>query len=405
MDLEKWQKKFFTIACGQVVSLIGSSAVQFALIWWLARETASPMMLSLAGLVAFLPQLVLGPIAGVWIDRLKRKYVVIGADLFIGLVAAIFALFFVISQPPVWTVCLVLGIRAIGNVFHTPAIQALIPMLVPQNALMKANGWNQFMQSGAFMLGPVVGALLFGAFSMPVILLTDFIGSLVASITVAIVKIEEPGQSGAHYPNFLREFKEGIAIFRTRPQLLHILLNAGICMVFYMPLSSLYPLMSSDYFHVNAFHGSIVEFCYAAGMMLSALWISRLQSDRNKLQIARGGLIGLGAIILLCGLLPASYGFFWLFVVLCFFMGACGNVYGLPIMTYMQEQIPGEALGRAFSLMGSVMSLAMPLGLLIAGPGAERFGVAFWFFIAGFIMLWITLAMAFWDKKRLQLQA
>ncbi len=405
MNLEKWQKQFFTIACGQTVSLIGSSAVQFALIWWMAQETASPMMLSLAGLVAFLPQLFLGPIAGVWIDRMKRKYVVIGADLFIGLVAAVFAIFFAIGQPPVWTVCLVLGIRAIGNVFHTPAIQALIPMLVPQNALMQANGWSQFMQSGAFMLGPVVGALLFGAFSMPVILLTDFIGSLVASITVAVVKIQEPGRNNVHYPNFLRELREGIAVFRMRPQLLHILLNAGICMIFYMPLSSLYPLMSSDYFHVNAFHGSIVEFCYAAGMMLSALWMGRLHSDRDKLQIARGGLIGLGTIVLLCGLLPAQYLFFWLFACLCFFMGACGNVYGLPIMTYMQEHIPEEALGRAFSLMGSMMSIAMPLGLLIAGPCAERFGVAFWFFISGIIMFAVTLLMVLWDKKRLPRQA
>ena len=90
----KWKKKFFTIAIGQTVSLIGSSAVQFAMIWWMAIETDSPLMMSLAGLVAFLPQLILGPFAGVWIDRRKRKTVVIAADLFVGLVAAAFAIVF-----------------------------------------------------------------------------------------------------------------------------------------------------------------------------------------------------------------------------------------------------------------------------------------------------------------------
>ena len=79
-DYSKWKQKFLTIAAGQTVSLIGSSAVQFALIWWLASETGSPMMMALSGLVAFLPQIFLGPFAGVWIDRLKRKYVAIRTD-------------------------------------------------------------------------------------------------------------------------------------------------------------------------------------------------------------------------------------------------------------------------------------------------------------------------------------
>ena len=79
-----WKRSFLTIALGQAFSLIGSSAAQFALIWWLASETGSALIMAFSGLMAFLPQLILGPFAGVWIDRLKRKYVAIGAYLFIG---------------------------------------------------------------------------------------------------------------------------------------------------------------------------------------------------------------------------------------------------------------------------------------------------------------------------------
>ena len=81
-----WKRNFLTIAGGQTVSLIGSAAVQFSLIWWLASETGSPIMMSIAGVFAFLPQLILGPFVGVWVDRLSRKTVIIAADLFIGLV-------------------------------------------------------------------------------------------------------------------------------------------------------------------------------------------------------------------------------------------------------------------------------------------------------------------------------
>ena len=191
-DYSRWKQKFLTIAAGQTVSLIGSSAVQFSLIWWLASETGSPMMMALSGLVAFLPQIFLGPFAGVWIDRLKRKHVAIAADMFIGLVAVVFAVLLWVGHPPYWSACAVLGIRALGSVFHTPAIQSIVPQLVPPDKLVRANGWNQFMQSGAFMLGPVIGAAMYAALPLPVILLTDFIGACAASLTMAVVTIPEP---------------------------------------------------------------------------------------------------------------------------------------------------------------------------------------------------------------------
>jgi len=207
----KWKRDFLTIAGGQTVSLIGSAAVQFSLIWWLASETASPIMMSIAGVFAFLPQLVLGPFAGVWVDRLNRKTVIIAADLFIGLVALVFAFFFLFGNPPYWSVCLVLGIRGVGNVFHSPAIQAAVPMLVPQQELVRANGWSQFMQSGAFLLGPVLGAAMYTALPLWIILLSDLAGALVASATVVLVKIPDPERQIKQRPRFFYEMKEGAA--------------------------------------------------------------------------------------------------------------------------------------------------------------------------------------------------
>ena len=88
---QNWKLPFFTIATGQAVSLIGSSAVQFALIWWLAEQTGSPMIMGMAGLVSFLPMTILSPFAGVAVDRYSRKWICIGADLFTAALAFIYA--------------------------------------------------------------------------------------------------------------------------------------------------------------------------------------------------------------------------------------------------------------------------------------------------------------------------
>lgn len=81
---------------------------------------------------------------------------------------------------------------------------------------------------------------------------------------------------------------------------------------------------------------------------------------------------------------------FWFFAALCLALGASMNLYNIPYIAYLQETIPKEALGRAFSLMGSLMSITMPIGLLIAGPVAEAYGVPLWFLVAGVVMIIIT---------------
>lgn len=394
-DYSRWKQKFFTIAVGQAVSLIGSSAVQFSLIWWLASETGSPLMMAFSGLVAFLPQIFLGPFAGVWIDRLKRKYVIIGADLFIGVVALIFAALLWLGHPPYWSACAVLGIRAVGGVFHTPAIQSVVPQLVPTDKLVKANGWSQFMQSGAYMLGPVLGAAMYAALPLPIILLTDFAGALVASVTVAVVHIPEPEHRREEMPHFIREMKEGAAICMKDKKLVMMAAAATVSLIFFLPLSSYYPLMSSSYFKASAWHGSAVEFLYALGMMGASMLFGSLGKIRNKVRAAYLGLAGIGVTCLICGILPPEMWAWYVFAASCMFMGAFGSAYNIPCISYCQETIPPEAQGRAFSLLGSLMSLAMPVGLLISSPVAEAFGVNTWFLVSGFGVIGTVAVCAF----------
>ena len=386
----KWEKSFLVIAIGEAISEIGSYAVQFSLLWWIASKTSSPLMLALSGLLAFLPQLFLGPFVGVWIDRLKRKKVIIFADLFIGVVATVYAVFFLFGNPPYWSACVVLGIRAIANVFYTPAIQSVIPMLVPKQDLIRANGWLQFMQSGTLMLGPVLGAALYAVLPLPVILLSDLAGALVASVSIGIVKIPELKREQHQARDFMKEMREGFSIFLRDKKLLIVTLAAAIGMIFYMPLSSFFPLMTSGYFHASAWYAGIVQFGYAGGMMICSILAGAYGKIKNKLLAVHIGLLGLGLTSFGSGILPQNDTAFWIYAVLCMLMGASGNLYNIPYIAYMQETIPKEAHGRAFSVMGSLMSATMPLGLLVAGPVAEINGVASWFFITGVAFFIIT---------------
>lgn len=401
MEKQQWRKKYLTILSGQTVSLIGSSAVQFSLIWWLTNESKSAIMLSLAGLFAFLPQMFLGPFVGVWLDRLKRKYVVICADLFMGLVALVLSLWFLIGNPGFVVVIVALFLRSLANVFHTPSIQAIVPLLVPEEELVKANSWNQFLQSGAFMLGPVLGAAMFAVLPLWVILLTDLIGALAASFTLWIVDVPNIPRSEESMQHYFKELKDGFAVFKADPPLLVVMLFSFFIMAFYLPLGTLFPLMTNVHFELSAWFASVVEFSYAVGMMISAFLIGMKKTWREKLLAAQLSVVGLGITFIGSGLAPATITGYWIFVFFCILMGAMGNLYNIPFTAYLQETIAPEKLGRVFSLFGSVMSAAMPVGLIIAGPMSEKLGIAMWFLLSGiFVVILSGLSLIFYQRAK-----
>ena len=263
----RWKKAFFIIASGQAVSLIGSSAVQFALIWWLAEQTASPLIMGLSGLAAFLPMTLLSPFAGVAADRYNRKIICITADLSLGVMALLYAVLLFLTDLPAWSVIVVLFLRGIGGTFHQPSIQSIIPQLVPQDYLVKVNGWTQLMMSGSFILGPVIGAALYAIVPLWVILLTDVIGAALASLALAAVKIPRLVHGETHKAGFIVQFKEGIQVYREDTKLFMLVIAQALSMFFFAPLSSFYPLMTSDFFCLSALHVSFVVSGFAAVMM------------------------------------------------------------------------------------------------------------------------------------------
>jgi DHA3 family macrolide efflux protein-like MFS transporter len=396
----KWQRKFYTITAGQAVSLIGSSAVQFALIWWLAKETGSALILSLAGLFGYLPQAVLGPFAGVWVDRLKRKTVIILADLFGGLVALLFAIAFFLGEPPYWLACVVLGLRAIAGVFHTPAIQAVVPLLVPSEQIMKANSVNQFLQAGSFILGPVIGAAMYAAWPMEFILLSDLAGALIACFSIGIIKIPEIIRNIQEKPHFFDEIKEGVKEYIKNKRLFSVTIVTTICFVFLMPEASLYPLIVSNIYKGTEWHISIVSVVYALGIMAGAIVTGAFSGKiKDKLKVSMFGLLVFAISSFLCGILPDNTAGFWVLVGICFIFGAGININSIPYVSYLQENIPNEKQGRVFSLYGSISAMTMPVGLIIAGPVAEIFGIMEYFIFAGIVSIIIIVINTIVSQK------
>ena len=391
---QKWKSQLMIVALGQAVSMLGSHGVQFALIWWLAEKTSSPLMLGISGLVAYLPMTLFSPLAGIAVDRYNRKFISIFSDMAMGAVAMIYAVILSFFDLPVWTVFVMLCVRGIGSTFQQPAIQSIIPQLVPKDQLIKTNGWLQLLNSGSFLFGPVIGASLYAIFPMSVVLMSDVVGAVLASTALAVVKIPELEKTEREEQHFIAEIKEGLQVFKNDRSLFYIVIAEALCMFFYAPLSSFYPLMTSDYFKLSAMYGSVVELSFAIGMMASSLLFSSVLKISRKIRVSFIGLFGMGVMSLLCGIIPPAYTGWFFFAGGCICLGASGNVHTIPLTAYMQETISPEKMGRAFSVLTLISSVTMPVGLLFSSPIAEKAGVNVWFFISGLCMILLTASVS-----------
>ena len=267
-----WKQKFFTIWSGQAVSLITSAILQMAIVFYLTEKTGSAMVLSMASLVAFLPYAVFGPAIGVLVDRYDRKKIMIGADLIIAAAGALLAFIALYMELPVWTVMAVLFIRSVGTAFHTPALNAVTPLLVPEVQLTTCAGYSQSLQSISYILSPAVAALLYSVWELNVIIAIDVLGAVIASITVAFVNIPKlKVEEKSFKQNFIEDMREGFLVLKDNKGLFALLLIGTLYMFVYMPINALYPLITMEYFNGTPMHISITEIAYASGMLAGGL--------------------------------------------------------------------------------------------------------------------------------------
>ncbi len=379
--MTKWKRHYFTILLGQAISIITSGILQISIIFYLTEKTGSALVLSLSTMVGFLPQALLGPFIGVWVDRLSRKLVMIGADLFIAFAGGVLAVIAMFTELPVWLILLILFIRSIGTAFHTPALSAATPLLVPEDKLTKCAGYSQAISSISFILSPAAGAFFYAVWSLDKIIAIDIAGALLACITVAFVAIPRPTVSEtAVSKNFMLEMKEGYLELRQNKGLFTLLWIGTLYMFLYMPINALYPLMSMQYFNGKPAHAAATEVAFAIGMLGGGLILGVWGGFKKKTRTICMSILLMGVSLVISGALPQES--YVIFVVCCIFMGLSAPFYGVQTALY-QERIKPEYLGRVFSLSMSTMSVSMPLGLLFAGAFAEQIGVHTWFLISG----------------------
>lgn len=380
--MDNWKRVFAIIWTGQFLSILTSSIVNFAIVLWLSLETGSAEVLAFATMAALLPQSVLGLFTGIFIDRWKRKRVMIMADSFIAFCTLILAVLFYFDLAKISHIYVLLALRSVGSAFHMPAMQASVPLLAPKSELMRIAGINQVIQSVCNIAGPALTGLFITMMKMTNILLLDVAGAAFACLSLCFVFIPDPSHEERNSELHLwREAKEAIMEVRNQYGLSWLFLLSILATFVIMPVSVLFPLMTLNHFAGNAFQVSLVEVSWGGGALLAGALLGLKKYRWNEILLINGMYIALGLTFLFSGLLPVS-GFIW-FAVLTALGGVCGSLYFATFTTVIQSRIDPGVMGRVFSFYMSFSMLPSMIGLLSTGFLADSIGLGNTFIISG----------------------
>ena len=392
----RWYLPFFTIWSGQVFSLLGSTVVQFALIWWLTQTTGSGAVLAAATLAGMLPGIIIGPLAGVYVDRWNRRLVMIFADGLVALIALWLAYVFWRGNATVWYIYLALLIRGLGGAFHFPAMQASTSLMVPKSQLTRIAGMNQTLHGLMNIFGPPLGALLIAWMPIWAILLIDVVTALVAIIPLLFVTIPQPHRIGA--TGGIRRSQSSIwfdlvAGFRYVVNWPGALILFGMAMAINFlltPTASLLPLLVTRYFQGGAIHLAGFESAWGIGMVVGGLLLSVWGGFKRRIYTSLMGLSLLGVGILIVGAAPSWA--LWMAVAGFFIGGVMIPITNGPLYAIVQASVRPDMQGRVLTLVGSLISVMSPLSLAIAGPVSDLTGVRPLFIASGLLCLSMGVA-------------
>lgn len=385
---------------GQLISLLGSSVAQFAIIWWITLETESALYLSIASLLGFAPMIILTPLAGVLVDRWSRKALIGVVDFLQALATVVLILLFLSGSVSIWQVLAILTLRGAFQAFHSPAVSAIIPLMVPKAKLSRINGLNYLLSGAVTLIGPVVAALLLVLWRIDQILWIDAGTFLIAVIPLLIIRIPSVRMK-QDTSSFGKDFLEGLAFIKNGRGFLPLLVTATALNFLLTPLSTLLPYYVKFDHLGEAPDLALVMAFFQGGILAGGLLMSVITGFKNKMVAVTSGIYVIFLGYALVALTPT--GLFWFMAIGASVMAFCVPVVNVSIQTISQTVVPMKMQGRVNSVTTALASAATPLGMILSGVIVEFTRTANLFIgFTGLGILVLTLSWIFTDIRNVE---
>lgn len=389
-EAEGWQKKTALFLSSQSLSMFGSMLVQYAIIWHVTLTTKSGAILTISTLAGFLPQIVISLFAGVWADRYHRKFLIIAADVLTAVSTLILAVFFLLGYRELWLIFLVSGIRSVGVGIQAPAVNALLPQIVPAERLIKVNSLNGTIQPVIMIAAPILSGAMLSFYRLEAIFFVDVVTAILAVSLLLVLKVSAHQKAaGGQNTGYLDDLKAGLAYIRQDRTVKTLFVFFAFTFFLVVPVAFLSPLLVTRSFGDEVWKLTANEVTFFLGSIVG-----------GAIMMAWGGFKShfrtIGFACILWSVLVTSAGLstnLIVYLIMMFLLGIPMPMFNVPTTSLLQEIVSQDMQGRVFGVQQMIMSAVMPLGMLVFGPVADVISIELLLVISGAGMalpgLWI----------------
>lgn len=365
---------FLVVWAGQVVSVFGSNLSSFALGVWLYQRTGSASNFALVALCTVLPQVLLSPLAGVWIDRYNRRWMMAVADSGAALSTLLLAMLFFTGHIQVWHIFLVTLFSSACGSLQTPAYSALVASSTAHSQLGRANGLLQFGRALADILAPSIAGLLVVTIRVPGVLLIDLLTFCFAMLTLALARFPgaedapaTPSQEIATKLSWLQELQAGWSALRADGGLFNLLRYQALFSFLWSLFGVLVTPMVLGFSSPQELGTALTV--AGLGLLIGSLLMTAWGGPKRRLLglmffelLSAGAFCLMGARPNLILVAAAAFLAHW---TLAFVSSLSEAIW--------QSQVPHAVQGRIFALKETVIKAGTLCAYLVAGVLADRF--------------------------------
>ena len=384
-----WTRKTVLFLVSQCITLFGSMIVQMSVIWYVTLKTSSGGWVAAFTICSYLPQFLISFFAGVWADRYSRKKLIVLSDVVITVATAI--MFFV--MPVISSDFILLSallamsiIRSIGAGVQTPAVNAVIPHLVPEEHLMRYNGINATMQSIVQFAAPAVAGTVLSIGTFRSTLFIDILTAILGIGLLSCVLLPKQ-ETVSENVSVLSEMKAGICYSFSDKIIGKILIVYGLFILLSVPAGFMAALLVSRVYGDVYWYLTAVELVGFAGMALGGVLMGIWGGFKSRIKTFAAGLLMLSIMTIGMGVSP----YFILYLVMMFVYSIALTMIQTATTTILQEQTESSMQGRVFGLMGAMYSGFLPVGMAIFGPLADTLPLQWIMVGSGIALVFVTV--------------
>ncbi|SHK63747.1 MFS transporter [Paramaledivibacter caminithermalis] len=359
-----WNKNFILLIIGSLVSRLGTVIYNFALAWWLLERTGTAKYTGYVMAASFIPAALIGPMSGVLVDRLNRKYVLVWTDIIAGITSTTVGMFLhfdILNLPLIVVAGFIIG--CCYSLFR-PASKSIISLVLDKEFLIKGNSIMTNIIETTRVVGPMIGAILL---SVPFIgakgiFIINGISYFISAFSEVFIEYQHQGFIN-NYSNFKENFFDGFRYTFQHVNIRNTIILCSITNFFLTALNLLMPLYVMKVLNKSSTFYSITLTFEAVGGIFITIIMLFLPKFKPKMNYMIYSLMFTGSALLVISIYPSEL----LALSSVFFIGVFLGIFNTLFSSYIQVSVQKEYMGRVFSILFMISTLVMPLANIFFG--------------------------------------